>query len=128
MARVLVIDDDPQIRHLLRTVLEQAHYQVGEAPDGAVGLRLFKEQRFDLVITNIFMPEKEGIETITDIRAEDQHTPVLAMSGGGSSGGTDVLQTAMAFGATATLAKPFDIDVLTARVDELLRGSASQRV
>jgi CheY-like chemotaxis protein len=120
MAQILVIDDEDQVRRLIREVLEAAGHEITEAPNGRVGVRLFRQSPARLVITNIFMPEQEGIETITELRNDYPDLPILAISGGGSSGGTDVLETAEAFGASAILAKPFDLPALTGAVEKLL--------
>jgi len=124
MAEILIIDDEDQIRSLIREVLEAAGHEITEAPNGLVGIRLFKRSPARLVITNIFMPEKEGIETITELRNDYPDLPILAISGGGSSGGIDVLETAEAFGANATLTKPFDLPSLTGTVEKLLAAAS----
>lgn len=104
---VLIIDDDPPIREMLRRMLEYAGYQVTEAVDGEAGLRSFQAEPPDLVITDILMPNKEGLETIMGLRRLAPEVPIIAMSGGGHNGTLSYLQTADRLGARVTLAKPF---------------------
>jgi len=83
MTRVLLIEDNAAMRELLRTILEQEHYEVLEAPDGEIGTQLYREQLPDVVLTEILMPKKDGIETIRDLRKEWPQVKIIAMSGGG---------------------------------------------
>jgi DNA-binding response OmpR family regulator len=115
MTRILVIDDDPEIRSLLRDILELEGYAVTEAPNGRVGMTLYQKQAFDLVITDMLMPEQEGIETIAELQQTTPRVRILAMSGGGSRANFNVLVDAKRFGATVTIAKPFGpSDILAA--------------
>ncbi len=118
--RVLVIDDDNGIRDILRRALEAAGYAVHEAPDGAAGLKRFRDEGADLVITDIIMPEREGVETIMALRKESPATPVFAVSGGG--GGGDYLEIALKLGARRVFPKPFRLSEVVAAVDEALGG------
>jgi DNA-binding response OmpR family regulator len=111
MARILVIDDEPQVRTVLLKSLERDGYQVMDAPNGEVGMKLFQEEPFDLVITDIVMPEKEGIETIGELRHYFPETKIIAISGGGQNLKANyVLHTAKILGANCTLFKPFEIE------------------
>jgi len=121
MATVLVIDDDQQIRRMVVRVLARDNHEVIEAGDGQEGLRLFNARRPALVITDILMPEKEGIETIREIRAVAPRVPILAMSGGGTSKTMVFLDSAKALGADAALSKPFRADELIDAVNKLLQ-------
>ena len=103
MARILIIDDDVQILKLLRKILEYEGYDVVDAVDGNKGLKLYREDPTDLVITDIIMPEKEGIETIIDLRREFPEAKIVAMSGGGQP----YLHMAKGLGAMHTLSKTF---------------------
>jgi len=107
---------------MLRQLLERAGYEVVEAPDGAVGLALYYEHPADLVITDILMPEKEGIETISTLRKTASGVKIIAISGGGGGrlNKEDVLLSAQAFGALRTLAKPVAREELLAAVQETL--------
>jgi DNA-binding response OmpR family regulator len=105
---ILVIDDDENIRMLLRAILEREGYQVLEAPDGNKGVQEFKKHPTDLVITDLIMPGKEGIETIRDLRREFPNVKIIAVSGGGRIGPDSYLKMAKGIGALRTLSKPFD--------------------
>ena len=120
MAKVLVIDDDPGFRRMIRMVLTRMHHDVVEAQDGNEGLDLFKAERPDLVISDIVMPNKEGIQTILEIRALAPDARIIAMSGGGVSLGIGYLSAALKLGANLILSKPFRPAELTATVEQLL--------
>ena len=120
MAKVLVIDDDPGFRRMIRMVLTRMHHDVVEAQDGNEGLDLFKAERPDLVISDIVMPNKEGIQTILEIRALEPDVRIIAMSGGGVSLGIGYLGAALKLGANLILSKPFRPAELTAMVEQLL--------
>ena len=104
---ILVIDDDAHLRTMVRHMLELSGYEVDEAADGDEGLRHCREATPALIITDLFMPGREGLETIIALRHEAQGVPVIAISGGGAHGTFDQLQTAGKLGAVATLRKPF---------------------
>ena len=108
MARILIIDDNEEIRRLLRRVLESASHEVLEAGDGAEGLKCIGSQQMDLVITDIFMPEKDGLEMLREMRKTHPGMKVIAMSGGGQLGNMDILRMARSFGAFRVMAKPFN--------------------
>jgi CheY-like chemotaxis protein len=121
MARVLVIDDDPTIRSLVGGILEAGGHSVVEARDGRAGVELFAREKIDLVVTDIVMPEQEGIETIGALRKLSRSVPILAISGSATVGGVgDYLKAAAALGATETLAKPISHESFIAAVDRLL--------
>ena len=127
MVRVLVMDDDPAIRSWLRTVLEDQHYEVLEAPDGKVGLRLFQERPPDVVILDVLMPEKEGIETLLELRKECPEVKVIMISGGSFRVTTqEALSAAGDFGALRTLAKPFSCEDLLDAIAAVLSLSGEQ--
>lgn len=120
VARILIMDDDPDIRALLRDFLEEEGYEVDEAPDGREGVRRFREHPADLLIVDIFMPEVEGIETILELRRHDPSLRCIAMTGGGMTNDFACLQHAQQFGAARTFTKPFELDQLLEAVQELL--------
>ena len=120
MGRILVVDDDHLVRFTIRTALEQAGHQVVEAENGERGLAAFDAAPFDLVITDLLMPEKEGVETVREIRQRSSAVKILAVSGGGVMKMMDFLAMAEAFGANRSLAKPFTSRELTQVVAELL--------
>jgi DNA-binding NtrC family response regulator len=119
MASILIIDDDAQFRSMLRQRLERAGYEVLEAPDGRVGMRVFREERAHLVITDIVMPEKEGLETIGALRRERPDVKIVAVSGGGWIGPQGYLHMAKVLGAHHTFSKPFDWSEMLDAVREL---------
>jgi len=120
MARVLLVDDDTVVRDSLTFALEDAGHEVVPAVNGAEGLAALERETFDVVILDILMPEREGIETIREIRKRWKTLPVLAMSGGDKTGWSDFLRMASNLGATDTLAKPFTATELVKRVARLL--------
>jgi DNA-binding response OmpR family regulator len=127
MATVLVIDDDQMVRRVLTQVLTMASYRTVEAANGREGLAVFRAQRPEVVVTDIMMPEQEGIETIRLIRREAPETPIVAMSGGGSSRDLLFLKMSKDLGADMTLAKPFRPDELIEAVDMVRRSVAARR-
>jgi DNA-binding response OmpR family regulator len=116
---VLVIDDDSAMRSTIRRILERDGHQVSEAENGDKGLKLFRAEGADVVVTDLIMPDKEGIETILDLREEAPDLRILAMSGGDDLG-SGRLDDAQALGADAQLAKPFTVDDLRKTVRALL--------
>ncbi len=121
MPRVLVIDDNRDMRDLLRVVLERDGYAVDVAADGEEGLQIQNARPADVVITDIFMPNRDGLETIGRLRAEHPRAKVLVISGGGDVvRGTSYLSTAREIGAHAVLPKPFDLPALLATVRGLI--------
>jgi CheY-like chemotaxis protein len=120
VARILVIDDEPQVRAMLRQMLERGGYEVLEAEEGRAGIKLYQEQAPDLIITDILMPGKEGIETILALRKAHPSVKIIAISGGGRMGKLDVLPIAKSFGAARTLAKPFEREELLEAVQSVL--------
>ena len=120
MSRILVVDDDRVLRGALRVVLEAAGYEVIEAADGDAALRAFGEHGADLVLQDIFLPERDGLEVIRALRAAIPPPTIVAMSGGGRIGYVEVLGAAAAFGAARTLRKPFEARELLAAIRELL--------
>jgi two-component system, chemotaxis family, chemotaxis protein CheY len=124
MAKILVIDDDAIVRLTIVQILEYAGHQVVIAEDGRRGMAAFLSEQPDLVITDIIMPEQEGIQTITEMRKARPDAKIIAVSGGGRVGNTDFLRIAAAIGAVGTVQKPFDPLALLAAVEASLAGSA----
>lgn len=120
MAKILLVDDDPLVRDSLTFALQDAGHDVVPAGNGYEGLAALERDAFDLVVLDILMPEREGIETIRDIRKTWKTLPVLAISGGDKTGWTDFLRMASTLGASDTLAKPFTATELVARIARLL--------
>ena len=120
MASILIIDDDPAGRLVLREILEAAGHRVVEAPDGEAGVRLYRERLPDLVTTNIYMPEKDGIETIKELKQDFPDAKIIAISGSDLKGRFSLLSVAREFGAQRALSKPFARDEILKAVNELL--------
>ena len=121
MARILIIDDDNQFRVMLRIMLENAGYKdIEEAENGHTGMKLIRNGNFDLVITDIIMPDKEGIEIIMEIKKDFPAMKIIAMSGGGKIGPDSYLVMAKHLGADKALAKPFLQSEIVNAVRELL--------
>ena len=107
MATILIIDDQESIRALLRTTLEAAGYAVMEASNGRIGLELYRQRPTDLVITDILMPELNGLNLLVELMREFLHARVIAISGSGE--GKNVLDHAKLLGARQTFQKPFSL-------------------
>jgi DNA-binding response OmpR family regulator len=120
MAKVLIIDDDDWMRRMLSRTLAAAQHQVLEAANGLDGVRKFRAEAPDIIITDIVMPEQEGIETIREIRAGGSKVAIVAISGGGTGDGALYLTIAEELGADAVLAKPFRPAELVELVEHLL--------
>jgi CheY-like chemotaxis protein len=120
MKRILLIDDEDELRSILRMSLEKMGYAVTEARNGAEAMKLFKKAPADLVLTDLIMPEKEGLETIRQLRRRNPELKIIAMSGGGRSDARDNLKMARSFGATLAFAKPFSFDALAKAIAGLL--------
>ena len=104
--RILVVDDDEVVRNVFRRTLEETGYEITEAPNGKVACRLYRKEPFDLIILDIVMPEKEGLETIQDLRRDFPDVKIIAVSGGGRVGAEDYLNMARQLGAVRALEKP----------------------
>lgn len=120
MARILIIDDDVEIRMLLREMLEREGHEVVEASDGLEGLRRFQAAPIDVILLDMLMPEPDGLETILALRRVDPAVKIIAISGGGQTGTRDFLYVAAALGAQRTLRKPFHRQELLEAVRDLL--------
>src|SRR5579864_1581719 len=114
--RILLIDDDKLVLYTLQRVLRGQGHAVRAASDGSVGMQLLRSEPADLVITDIVMPEQEGLETIRQIRRDFPHTKIIAISGGLRQGALDVLSMATSFGADDIIAKPFGPHEVLSRI------------
>jgi CheY-like chemotaxis protein len=126
VARILVVDDDDGVRGLLRMILTGVGHQVTEAGDGVEGIEAFRRQPSELVFCDLFMPNKEGLETIRELIRERADVPVIAMSGGGFAGTVNLLPAARAFGAARLLPKPFDRNAVLAALADTLRPAPAR--
>lgn len=125
MARILIIDDESQIRSMLRLMLERAGYEIAEAPDGIEGIRQYRENPADLIITDLIMPNKDGIGMIIDLKKEFPKVKIIAMSGGGVNRPEGYLDGAKKLGATRTLTKPIDREEMLKAVKETLKDTTA---
>ena len=123
MTRVLIIDDEEDIRVVLKEIFVRAGFEVAVASDGNEGMNMIRENGADLVITDIIMPEKEGVELIMELRHDFPDVRIIAVSGGGQATASETcLRLAKGFGAVRTLAKPFSQKELVDTVQEVLDG------
>ncbi len=125
--RILVVDDQPMVREMISDVLSDAGHTVITARDGIAGLEILESEPVDILVTDIFMPDGEGIETIFRVREDHPEVRIIAISGGGRTSKFEVLRIAQESGAHATLAKPFESEELleaVAKVDRLPRAQA----
>ena len=120
MAKVLVIDDDKLVRLSVRQSLEDAGHQVEEAQDGRAGLKIYSENRTYLVITDIIMPEVEGVEIILSLLQSNPDCRIIAISGGGRIDAENYLRVAEHLGVDAVISKPFEETTLMERVNAVL--------
>jgi CheY-like chemotaxis protein len=124
MVRVLVVDDDDAVRMMLKKMLETEAYDVITAGNGMQALLSLQEQLPDVVILDIIMPEKEGFETIVELRRDYPIIKIIAISGGGSIGATNYLKLAKTLGAHLTIEKPIRLAELMAAVKQLVSTEA----
>ena len=117
---ILLIDDDESVRSIIRRSLERAGYEVREAGEGGAALKLLASAPADLVITDLVMPDMEGIALILSLRKSHPELPVIAISGGGRMAPARYLDIARNCGAARVLAKPFDSADLLALMQQLL--------
>jgi len=123
MKKILIIEDNQIVRNTVMRILQSAGYTVVTANDGVQGFDMFREERPDLVVSDIIMPQQEGIATIRQILTERPGTKIIAISGGGRIGNTDFLQIARKMGAVDALQKPFDPDDLLGRINNCLKAA-----
>jgi DNA-binding response OmpR family regulator len=118
--RILLIDDDIAVLRTLEIILSDLGYNIVTARDGMQGLNAFHKTHPDLVITDLIMPEKEGLETIIEMRRERPEVKIIAISGGGRIHNANFLEMAASLGANAVLAKPFDPAQLAGKITACL--------
>ncbi len=120
MSRILVVDDDEQIRELFKRILQDEGHQVFLAADGVDGIKLYKREQPDLMLLDIIMPNKEGIEVIREIINEFKYAKIIAVSGGGRGNAKDYLSFAMHFGAKLIIEKPVSTEKLIEAINNVL--------
>ena len=124
MARILIIDDNAPTRDILRQALERAGHEIVEASDGRGGIARQRTMPAEVIITDILMPDREGFETIRELRRDFPMTGIIAMSGGGQIGNFNFLTIAERLGAQRVLQKPFGLREMLDTVQELLQSEA----
>lgn len=125
MKRILIIDDEQQIRSMLRLMLERDGYEVVEAPDGIEGIKAYRQKPADLIITDLIMPNKDGIGMIIELQKEFPDVKIIAMSGGGLNKPEGYLKGAKKLGAACTLTKPIDREEMLRAVKNVIKGTSS---
>jgi CheY-like chemotaxis protein len=120
MPRVLIIEDEVELREMIKTSLIRRKYTVLEAENGKDALLHFKPSMTDLVVTDLIMPEEDGLKVIMKLRELKPSLKIIAISGGGKAGPGGYLNLAKALGAHAVLSKPFSINDLIMKIEELL--------
>ena len=120
MAKILIVDDENQIRLMLRQMFEREGHVIMEAADGKEAIKMNKSNPADLIITDIIMPEMEGIRTIMELKKAKPDAKIIAVSGGGKNAPEQYLHFAKKLGADRTFTKPFNRDELVAAVKEIL--------
>ncbi len=120
MGKVLVIDDEENIRNIFKRALEKANHEAIVAENGVIGEQLYKQDRPDVIILDILMPDQEGIETILNLKAFDSNVKIIAISGGGMGSANYYLDNAVKLGASYAMEKPVVISDLIQKVEKLL--------
>ncbi len=120
MSRILIVDDEEQVRNMLSTCLTRAGYEVVEAIDGEEALQHYSANAIDLIILDLLMPGKEGLETLMALRCDPERPRIIAISGGARAVGADFLPAARKLGADLTLKKPFHNQELLDAIASLL--------
>ena len=120
----MIVDDDPGIRRSLDSLLTRAGYQVIQAADGTEAITLWRDQGADLVITDLHMPKKDGIQTIVELLTHTPGIPIIAMSGGGQTKRLDLLGNLALLGRILTIEKPFTLSEMMLVVGEALKKAS----
>lgn len=127
MKRLLVIDDDDQMRQMLKQMLERAGYEIIDAPDGQTGIELYRQNPTDLIITDLIMPQKDGMETIIELKRDFPNVKIIAISGGSRAmDPRDYLHYTTQFGIVHTLTKPFDPKEMIAMIQSELQEEVQE--
>lgn len=126
MARILIVDDEKNVRFTLGKALKSHRHEVFDAADGNEALKVLKQCKIDLVVTDIIMPNREGLETIQEIRMNWPEVKIIAISGGGRVRNGEFLKVAKKIGADLVLKKPFSMNAFTDEIRKLLDGSLWQ--
>jgi DNA-binding response OmpR family regulator len=119
---ILLVDDDEGVRKFMHKTLVHAGYEVEDAANGELAVQAYRRRASDLVITDIVMPDKEGLETVRELRNLSPRVKIIAISGGGFGRAADYLEMAIMFGAARVLSKPFTGEELLQAVAAVLGG------
>ena len=122
--RILVVDDEEEIRNFLREILEESGFEVVDAPNGSLGQKLFRQKPADLIITDILMPEKGGFEAILELHREFPAVKIFAISGGGLVSSEVYLEVAKELGAIRTFVKPINTKELIEAISNLFQADS----
>lgn len=122
MKNILIIDDDKSLRLIIKEKIKKSNYKIFEASNGKEGIEIYHKNDIDLIITDLIMPEKEGIETIIELKKENKDVKIIAISGGGYFNPEDYLEAAEGLGAIKTFIKPIDFEKFTKFINELLNN------
>ena len=122
MSIILIIDDDPQLNLMLKSALELKGYTVDTAASGTQAKALYQKNTYDVIITDIIMPDGDGFEVILDLRRMGMSDRTIAISGGGRTSAEDYLVTAQHFNVAAVFNKPLDLPMLRNKVDEIIKA------
>jgi CheY-like chemotaxis protein len=122
MPRILVIDDDEQFLGLMQAMLNRGNFDIVVARNGKQGMDICASTPVDLVITDLIMPEMEGLEVIMELKQKVPDTKIIAISGGGRNDPGGYLNLAIALGANSVLTKPFGLETLLKTVEQLVAG------
>jgi CheY-like chemotaxis protein len=125
MPRVLLVDDDDLSRNTIHQMLERAGYEVKSTPSGREALQWYRQSPPDLVVTDLIMPDTDGLELIQELRRSDPQIRILAISGGGRVNANEYLTVARRFGAVGILAKPFSNQELREAVQAAMGNAAA---
>lgn len=124
MSTILIIDDDEQFNLMLKSALEIKGYEVETASSGKAARSLYQNKTYDVIITDIIMPDGDGFEVILDLRRMNMIDRTIAVSGGGRTAADDYLVTAEHFDVAAVFNKPVDLQGLRAKVEEIIKKHA----
>ena len=122
MSTILIIDDDAQLNLMLKSALELKGYTVDTACSGSQAKSLYQKNTYDVIITDIIMPDGDGFEVILDLRRMGMSDRTIAISGGGRTSAEDYLVTAQHFNVAAVFNKPLDLPMLRNKVDEIIKA------
>ncbi|MGQ9619817.1 MAG: response regulator [Bacteroidales bacterium] len=126
MHGIMIVEDETEVREMLKDALSRKKYPLIEASNGKEALAKFKASLVDLVITDILMPDEDGLKVIMKLKEIKPSVKIIAISGGGKIGPASYLNIAKALGADEIIAKPFSLKTLVSRIEELLSAQQSQ--